>query len=489
MLKIKEEAARCLLCADGVCTKACKNGFDPARAVRSVYFDNAENASAFVDSAICAECSGECEHACVHYDTPIRIRELVNRLPLKNELPQKDLSIDFMGVHFENPFILSSSIVAGSYDMCASAFKAGWAGAAFKTIGFLKPKEVSPRFDAISKESTPFVGFRNLEQISDRDLSLNLDDLKRLKKDFPTKIIVASIMGQNEEEWTRLSELVTEAGADIIECNFSCPQMCGKGLGSDVGQDPDLVARYTAAVKKDTSIPVLAKMTPNLGNMEIPAIAAVKAGADGIAAINTVKSITGLSTDCKSPRLDISGKSAVSGYSGKAVKPIALRFISDMKHSPELKNIPISGMGGIETWHDAAEFMALGCGNVQVTTAVMQYGYRIIDDLISGLSLFLSENGYEHLSDFVGTAISEFVPADDLNRSSIVYPSFDKKQCVGCGRCMLSCKDAGHQALSLDSDTLKPRLSPKKCVGCHLCALVCPTGSIGQSKRIELKAY
>ena len=393
--------------------------------IRSVYFENSGNAARFIDKSVCSGCSGKCERACIHYDEPIRIREMVKMLPEDNKAVLKDLSIEFLGVRFENPFILSSSIVAGSYEMCASAFKAGWAGAAFKTIGYLRPKEVSPRFDVLNKESTPFIGFKNLEQISDHDLSENLNDLKRLKKDFPNKIIVASIMGQNEEEWTSLAKLVTNAGADIIECNFSCPQMCGKGLGSDVGQDPELVALYTAAVKKGTNLPVLAKMTPNIGHMEIPAIAAIRAGAQGIAAINTVKSITGLTLDCKKPRMDVSGESAVSGYSGKAVKPIALRFISDMKHNAELKDIPISGMGGIETWHDAAEFMALGCGNVQLTTAVMQYGYRIIDDLLSGLSLFLEKNGYERLSDFVGTALGEIVPADKLDRNSIVYPSFD----------------------------------------------------------------
>ena len=484
MLNMKEEASRCLLCADAACTRACKSCFDPARAVQSVYFDNPENAASCVNSETCANCTGECEKACVHYDMPIRIRELVKLLPKKAEVKRTDLSIDFLGVHFENPFILSSSIVAGSYDMCADAFRTGWAGAAFKTIGFFKPDEVSPRFDAVSKESAPFIGFRNIEQISDRDLSRNLEDLRRLKEDFPTKVIVASIMGRNEEEWTSLARLVTEAKADIVECNFSCPQMCGKGLGSDVGENPELVARYTAAVRKGTDLPILAKMTPNLGKMEPPAIAAVNAGANGIAAINTVKSITGLSYDCKRPRLDIEGKSAVSGYSGKAVKPIALRFISDLRHCPDLADIPISGMGGIESWHDAAEFIALGCANVQVTTAVMQYGYRIIDDLTDGLSRFLSENGYERLSDFVGTADGEFVTAEELNRSSTVYPVFDKKNCVGCGRCMLSCSNAGHQAITLSEDK-KPTLAPKKCVGCLLCSFVCPTGAIGESKRVS----
>lgn len=488
MLDINKEAARCLLCADGVCDKACKSGYKPAEMIRSVFFENSENAATFVSKSVCGNCRGDCESACIHYDEPIRIREMVKMLPECKKTELKDLSIDFLGVHLENPFILSSSIVAGSYEMCASAFKAGWAGAAFKTIGFLKPREVSPRFDVLNKESTPFIGFKNLEQISDHDLSENLKDLKRLKEEFPNKVIVASIMGRDEEELTRLAELVTEAKADIIECNFSCPQMCGKGLGSDIGQNPELVALYTAAVKRGTHLPVLAKMTPNIGHMEIPAIAAVRAGADGIAAINTVKSITGLTLDCKKPRMDVSGESAVSGYSGKAVKPIALRFISNMKHNAELKDIPISGMGGIETWHDAAEFMALGYGSVQVTTAVMQYGYRIIDDLLSGLSLFLSENGYEKLSDFVGTALGEIVSADKLDRNSIVYPSFNKSKCVGCGRCMISCHDAGHQALTLSDETLKPRLDPRKCVGCQLCALVCPLGCIGQSKRMELKA-
>ena len=391
-----------------------------------------------------------------------------------------------MGVKCENPFFLSSSIVAGNYEMCANAFKMGWAGAVFKTIGFIKPEETSPRFDAIRKEGTPFIGFKNLEQISDHSLEENLSDLRRLKKDFPSKIIVASIMGETDEEWTSLAKLVTEAGADIIECNFSCPQMVGEGLGSDVGQNPDLVKRYTECVKKGTSLPVLAKMTPNIGNMEIPAIAAVKGGADGIAAINTIKCITGFDLENIQPYNAVSEQTSVSGYSGKAVKPIALRFINDMAKCKELENVPLSGIGGIETWHDAAEFIALGCANVQITTAVMQYGYRIIDDLISGLKAYMKRKGVSRLQDLVGIGLKTVTEPDKLDRLTVTYPVFDKTKCIGCGRCYLSCRDGGHQALGI-SDDGKPIFKASKCVGCHLCSLVCTVGAIGKSKRVQKK--
>ena len=227
-----------------------------------------------------------------------------------------DLSIDFCGVHCENPFFLSSSIVAGDYDMCARALEMGWGGVVFKTVGFLIPEEVSPRFDAIGKEGTPFIGFKNLEQISDHSLGYTPEVFRRLKKNYPNKILVVSIMGQNNAEWVKLARLVTEAGADIIECNFSCPHMSGDGLGSDVGQNPELVKRYTELVSSATNVPVLAKMTPNIGNIELPAIAAAEGGASGIAAINTIKSILGIDTDTLVSYPSISGKCAVSGYSG-----------------------------------------------------------------------------------------------------------------------------------------------------------------------------
>lgn len=483
-LFLRQQAAKCLLCVDAPCKKACKKGLKPNRFIRSIRFENESTAFSYINSETCKDCNADCEKACIHYDDPVKIKKMALSSSKNEVKSDMDLSIEFCGVKCENPFFLSSSIVAGNYEMCARALEDGWAGVVYKTIGFLIPKEVSPRFDATEKEGTPFIGFRNLEQISDHPLKENLEALKKLKQNFPNKVIVASIMGQNEDEWEELSRLVTNAGVDIIECNFSCPQMAKHGLGSDVGVNPELVSSYTAAVKRGTNLPVLAKMTPNITNMEVPAKAAVESGADGIAAINTIKSISGLSIERLMPPPHIYGKSAVSGYSGKAVKPIALRFIHDMAVNERLKNVPISGMGGIETWRDAAEFLAMGCSNIQVTTSVMQYGYRIIDDLISGLSEYLSRCNYKSVSELVGKALENIVEADELDRDSIEYPRFNRQKCVGCGRCYISCSDAGHQAIKFD-ETRKPTLIPKKCVGCQLCRLVCPAAAIGKSARIH----
>ena len=474
-MNIYQEAARCLLCKQAPCTSACPKGYNPSAALLAVRFDNSAGAGEFIGSA-CADCSAPCENSCIHYDFPIRIKEIAAQL-VPTEKAEVDLSIDFCGVHCENPFFLSSSVVASDYEMIAKAFDKGWAGAVYKTIGFYKPKEVSPRFDAVAKEGTPFVGFRNMEQISDHTLEENLDIYRKLKKNYPNKVLVSSIMGQTDEEWTELARLSEEAGADIIECNFSCPHMSAKGMGSDVGQDSALVERFTALAKKGTRLPVLAKMTPNISHMEIPAMAAVEGGADGLAAINTIKSIT------TSRSAEVSGRTAVSGYSGKAVKPIALRFIYDMAGCPGLKGVPISGMGGIETWRDALDFLSLGCTNVQVTTSVMEYGYRVIDNLISGLSHYMKDNGIASVSELVGTELKKLVPADELDRKTEVFPKFDREKCIGCGRCYVSCYDGGHQAISFGEDR-KPVLNGAKCVGCHLCRLVCPVNAIGLSKRI-----
>ncbi len=391
---------------------------------------------------------------------------------------KRDLSVTFCGVKFENPFCLSSSPVGNCYDMCAKAYDAGWGGIVFKTIGFFIANEVSPRFDILRKEGTPFVGFKNMEQIAEHPLEENLATLKRLKQDYPNKVLIASIMGQNEEEWEALAKLVEEAGADMIECNFSCPQMTSHAMGSDVGQDPNLVKAYCEAVKRGSKLPLLAKMTPNIGDMNEVAIAAMNSGADGIATINTIKSITNLNLDRKIGMPIVNGKSSISGYSGKAVKPIALRFIQQMRTDPALKDVPISGMGGIETWEDVAEFILLGCGTIQVTTSVMQFGYRIVEDMISGLSHYMEDQGFASIEEMIGAATSSIIPAEELDRSYIVYPEIDEEACISCGRCYISCYDGAHQAIAWNEETKKPSCIMDKCVGCHLCTLVCPVNCI-----------
>ena len=362
--------------------------------------------------------------------------------------------------------------------MCARAFDAGWGGACFKTICNFEIHEASPRFSAVKGDNGTIIGFKNIEQLSDHSVAENMKIFRDLKKNYPNKFILASIMGQNEREWADLARQCEENGADAIELNFSCPNMASDGLGSDIGQIPELVERYTAAAKSGCSIPVLAKLTPNVQSLVPAALAAKRGGADGLAAINTIKSILGenLHTYVSAPA--VHGMSAVGGYSGNAVKPIALRMIAELGWEEELKPLHISGMGGIETWQDAMEYILLGCGSVQVTTAVMQYGYRIIDDLKSGMNRYLLEKGFNSIRDARGLGLSTVNASTDvLERGTVVYPRFQRDGCIGCGRCVISCADGGHQAISMDRDR-KPVLNLRNCVGCHLCVLVCPTDSI-----------
>lgn len=331
-------------------------------------------------------------------------------------------------------------------------------------------------------------GFKNIEQLSEKSVTENLEMIRKLKEEFPSKVILASIMGQNKEEWEYLAKEVTKAGADIIELNFSCPNMKYKGTGSDMGQDPETVKKYTEVVRNSTNLPILAKMTPNITDMRIPARASKEGGANGIAAINTIKSITNVDIDSCVPEPQVNGKSSLGGYSGHAVKPIALRYIAEMANDPELEDMNYSAMGGIYTWKDAVEYMLLGATSVQITTAVMEYGYRIIDDLILGLKIYMKEKNYNKVLDFVGLAKNNLISNDELEKDTIEFPKFDYEKCVGCGRCYISCMDGGHQAINFDEENRKPVLNGKKCVGCHLCKLVCPQGAICTvGKRIEKK--
>jgi dihydropyrimidine dehydrogenase (NAD+) subunit PreA len=474
---------------DAPCSSACPY-LDPARALRGVWFDNQDVASLQLPKEnVCADCDAPCEKACINSGkVPVKsfISELNEKVrPMAEiELPDNEdrLKCDICGVPLENPFLLSSSVLASTYDMCARAFEAGWAGVCFKTICSLDIYEASPRFSAIKGDNGSIIGFKNIEQLSDHSVAENMEIFRRLKEKYPTKFILASIMGQNEAEWESLAKLCEENGADAIELNFSCPNMQEDGLGSDIGQVPELVERFTAAAKRSTTIPVLAKLTPNVATMSPAAEAALRGGADGIAAINTIKSIVGVSPYTYVSAPSVKGKSAVGGYSGNAVKPIALRFIAEMGQNPALKGMHITGMGGIETWRDALEFILMGSGSLQVTTAVMQYGYRIIDDLKAGLNYYLAQMGLKSVKDIIGAGLDSVSDTTDvIERDTVLFPSFDLEKCNGCGRCVISCNDGGHQAIRFDDRV--PKLNGSKCVGCHLCMLVCPQDAIMPSKK------
>lgn len=484
------DMSKCALCYEAPCDRLCPQ-IRPSEVLRSIWLGNEKwAAGSLPEYSMCMNCRGLCEQECIR-PGEVPIRELMNRLYLEVrptlEIPIPDdlerLRTEICGVPLENPFLLSSSVVSSTYDMCARAFEAGWAGASFKTVCSFDIREASPRFSAIRGSNGEIIGFKNIEQLSDHSVAENMEIFRKLKEKYPSKVIIASIMGQTDEEWTELAGLCESNGADLVELNFSCPNMVYEGAGTSIGQVPELVERYTAAARRGCSIPVLAKLTPNVASMVPAALAAKRGGADGISAINTIFSVVGVNpyTYVSSPA--VHGMSSVGGYSGNAVKPIALRFIFELAKEPELAGMYLSGMGGIETWQDALEFLLLGAGSVQVTTAVMQYGYRIIDDLKTGLNYYLAETGCRNVSEIRGGAL-DFISetTDVIERDTILFPVFHPDRCIGCGRCMISCTDGGHQAITLQEDR-KPKLNGSKCVGCHLCLLVCPQGAITPSRK------
>ncbi len=491
----RSDMIRCTLCSDPPCDSACGR-LSPAALLRRIWFENEQPAArSLPEDNPCLTCGAPCEQACVR-PGEVPIRELVNRLyyqvrpEAETTLPADSgrLASELCGIPLENPFLLSSSVVSSTYDMCARAFDAGWAGASFKTVSSLDIHEVSPRFSAIRGEGGCLIGFKNVEQLSDHSVAENMAVFRKLKQKYPSKFILASIMGQDEEEWTTLARMCEENGADAVELNFSCPNMEQGGLGSDIGQDPVLVERFTAAARRGCRIPVLVKPTPNVQDMSPAAEAAVRAGANGFSAINTIKSVVDVNLHTYVSAPAVHGQSAFGGYSGSAVRPVALRFVAELGMNPKLKGMHLSAMGGVETWQDALEFILLGAKSVQVTTAVMQYGYRIIEELKTGLNYYLAEKGFRNLGEAVGLGLDSLSATTEyLERDTVLFPRFIPERCIGCGRCMISCADGGHQAIRLGADR-HPVLDGKKCVGCHLCVLVCPQRAIAAgTKRIVRK--
>ena len=388
-----------------------------------------------------------------------------------------DLRIDFAGIKAPNPFWLASAPPTDKAYNVERAFKAGWGGVVWKTLGEDPPVvNVSSRYGAIGYNGQRLMGMNNIELITDRPLQLNLDEIRAVKRNWPDRAVVVSLMVPCEEEsWKRILPLVEATGADGIELNFGCPHgMSERGMGAAVGQVPDYVEMVTRWCKHYSRMPVIVKLTPNITDILKPAEAARRGGADAVSLINTITSITGVDLDNMVPEPAVDGLGTHGGYCGPAVKPIALRMVGEIARS--LKGLPISGIGGISSWRDAAEFLALGAGSVQVCTAAMHYGFRIVDDMISGLSNWMDEKGYACIDDVTGRAVKNFVHWNDLNLAWKTIASIDPTACIGCGLCHIACEDTAHQAIKLQ-ETVEKRIYEvidDECVGCNLCSHVCP---------------
>ena len=388
---------------------------------------------------------------------------------------KKDLKIEFCGIEFENPVMLSSSPVSNTAEMVSRAFEAGFGGVVYKSIGSDDVKIVhpSPRMAAYDGGPNRLVGLQNVEQTSDRPIQDNFADLRYLKRTWPKKIVVSSIMGFSKKEWRTLALASEDAGVDMLELNFSCPHMTVEGAGMKVSHAHALVGEFTSIVRQAVKIPILAKLTPNITDINEPAAFAKEGGADGISTINTVAALSGVGLDDHVPLLNVFGKGAMSGYSGPAVKPIGLRCIAQLGLNKEL-NLPLSGIGGIETWIDVVEYMLCGASTVQITTGVIHYGYRIVEDILEGLSDYMEARKLSSLSEIVGKALPNIVPTDKFDLSRQGVAGYDLDRCVGCGQCYIVCHDAGGQCLGWDGDKRRPVMDESKCLSCMVCSFVCP---------------
>ena len=386
-----------------------------------------------------------------------------------------DLRTNFAGIKSPNPFWLASAPPTNSGYQIMKAFDAGWGGAVWKTLG-VPVVNVSSRYGSLNYRNTRMMGFNNIELITDRPLKDNLREIEEVKKRFPNHAVIASLMVETREEWHQIMKDVTNAGADGVELNFGCPHgMCERGMGSAVGQEPKVLKTIVSWVKKVATIPVIVKLTPNISDITRPAVAAVEGGGDAISLINTIQSVIGVDIDHFVPYPVVDGKSTNGGYCGPAVKPIAMNMLKNCAQHPQV-TIPISGIGGIENWRDAVEFILLGASSVQVCTAVMHYGFGIIREMIVGLEQYMDEKGFKTVDDFRGKALKNILHWEDLNLKYKVVAAIDEEKCIGCQLCYTACEDGAHQAIGLSEDPMnrKPFIIEENCVGCNLCSLVCP---------------
>ncbi len=397
-----------------------------------------------------------------------------------------NLEINFCGVTSPNPFWLASAPPSNSGYQVMKAFDAGWGGAVWKTMG-IPTVNVSSRYGGVNHKGSRMVGLNNIELISDRKLIDNLKEIEQVKKYYPKHTIVGSIMVQSREEWHQIVKDVQNAGADILELNFGCPHgMCERGMGSAVGQDPEILELLTSWVKEVSKVPVIVKLTPNITDITETARAAKRGGADAISLINTVQSIVGVDIDRFIPYPIVDGHSTNGGYCGPAVKPIALNMVKNCALDPEV-GIPISGIGGIENWRDVVEFLLLGSTSIQVATAVMHYGFGIVREMKAGLEDYMIKHNFNSIHDFIGKALPNVKNWEGLNLHYQVKATIDADKCIGCQLCYAACEDGAHQAIKLsdDKNDRTPQIVEENCVGCNLCSLVCPVENCIVMKRMD----
>ena len=401
-----------------------------------------------------------------------------------------DLTANTAGIVSPNPFWLASAPPTNSGAQIMRAFEYGWGGAVWKTLG-QDPAviNVSSRYGAMDMGGQKVVGFNNIELITDRPLATNLKEIYEVKKRFPKNAVIASLMVPCERQaWHDIVKKVVDAGADGIELNFGCPHgMSERGMGAAVGQVPEYVQMVTEFVKEVSKIPVLVKLTPNVADVRFAARAAKKGKADGVSLINTINSIMGVDVETMVPKFAVQGKISHGGYCGPAVKPIALNMVSQIATDPETVGLPISGIGGISTWSDAVEFMLLGSSSVQLCTAVMHHGFRIIEDLNAGLEGWMKRKNFSKLDDFIGKTAPNIVDWKHLNLHYKSVASIDKDKCIGCDVCYVSCNDTTHQCIAIDKKggNRKPHVVQADCVGCNLCSLVCPVDNCITMKPVD----
>ena len=385
-----------------------------------------------------------------------------------------DLSVNLVGMHFPNPFMLASAPPTRTAEMIKRGFSAGWGGAVTKSIALDPAKDLQPRLQSLRHRKRN-IGMENVELSTQLTVGDWQQEIASIKAAYPDRPLWASIMDAPvKKNWRRLAEAVQEAGVDALELNVSCPHgMPSKGMGAFIGQNAELTGDVVSWVKKVAKVPIVVKLTPNVTDIAFVAQAAKKNGADALCTVNTVSGLIGVDLDTLTPLPSVGGVSTYGGYSGPGIKPIALRCVAQIAKATGLS---VSGLGGLSTWQDAVEFMALGASTVQVGTAVMWKGYDIIEEMLHELNAYLDSKGFADLKPVIGAALPKIVDFPEMPLPPRARASVDDT-CNGCLLCVTACADGGFQAITGVKGE-KVIINGDKCDGCGLCAMVCPLNSI-----------